>query len=62
MCTHQCGFTHSIMATWPSSVTCRVESNSAANEWCAATGAVSAASSPITATAIPISARRMFGF
>jgi hypothetical protein len=40
----ECGFTHSIWTTVPSSVTCLVASNSAEKEWCAATGNAAAIS------------------
>src|ERR1035438_3113774 len=40
----ECGFTHSIWTTLPSSVTCLVASNSAEKEWCAATGNAAAIS------------------
>jgi hypothetical protein len=38
MCSHECGLIHSIFTIVPFSVTGRLASNSAANEWCAATG------------------------
>src|SRR5580658_6344757 len=35
---HECGLTHSIFVTVPCTLNCLLTSNSAANEWCAATG------------------------
>ncbi|MBI2149566.1 MAG: hypothetical protein HYU27_03030, partial [Acidobacteria bacterium] len=52
MCSQECGFTHSIMTTLPSSVTCLFWSNSAEKEWCAATGNTAAISMPALATTL----------
>src|ERR1700722_18923075 len=46
----ECGFTHSIWTTLPSSVIGLVESNSAEKEWCAARGSAAAIRMPPTAT------------
>src|SRR6185436_5516330 len=46
MCSHECGLLNSIFVTTPSSLIGRLMSNSAANEWCATTGAATAASKP----------------
>src|SRR5262245_34828532 len=43
MCSHECGLLNSIFVTTPSSLIGRLMSNSAANEWCAMTGAATAA-------------------
>src|SRR6188508_177353 len=46
MCSHECGLLNCIFVTTPSSLIGRLMSNSAANEWCATTGAAIAASKP----------------
>src|SRR5688572_17807659 len=46
MCSHECGLLNCIFVTTPSSFIGRLMSNSAANEWCATTGAAIAASKP----------------
>src|SRR6185436_6807221 len=46
MCSHECGLLNSIFVTTPSSLIGRLMSHSAANEWCATTGAATAASKP----------------
>src|SRR5678816_460277 len=46
MCSHECGLLNCIFVTTPSSLIGRLMSNSAANEWCATTGAATAASKP----------------
>src|SRR5215831_20904273 len=52
MCSQECGFTHSIITTLPSSVTCLFWSNSAENEWCANTGNAAAMRAPALATTV----------
>src|SRR5688572_29312637 len=44
MCSHECGLLNCIFVTTPSSLIGRLMSNSAANEWCATTGAATATS------------------
>src|SRR5262245_46229405 len=50
ICSQECGFTHSIMTTLPSSVTCFFWSNSAEKEWCADTDTAVANNTTVIAT------------